>query len=52
LTGAWIDSGDPDEYGDTVTFNRTDPPMKNRYPYCCDDAHCGDGSFCNEPEWL
>ncbi|OPZ47238.1 MAG: hypothetical protein BWY95_01604 [Bacteroidetes bacterium ADurb.BinA104] len=51
LTGAWSDAGDPDEYGGTVTPNRSDPPMKSRYPYCYDDVYCGDGSFCNQPEW-
>ena len=53
LSGAFLDAGDPDEYGVTVTHNRNDEATNKRYPYCDDTSfYCGDGSICNQEEWL
>jgi len=52
LSGSFFDAGDPDEYGVTLTHNRNDDATNKRYPYCDDTFSCGDGSICNQEEWL
>ena len=47
LPGAWIDSGDPNEYGVTVLPDYTDAPMNARHHYCGKaDIACSVDIFC------